>query len=304
MNRRLAVLGAAIALDLAFGEPPARVHPVVAMGRTARWWECRSGGAGGRQPLLAGGALAMVVPGMAAAGGLAATAIARRLPLAAGIAAEAVLLKPAFAVRALFEHVDRVRRALQHDDFASARRATGAIVGRVVADLEADGLASAAIESLAENACDSVVAPWLWYAAGGTGAAWAYRAINTLDAVVGHRKKGRFGAPAARLDDLANLVPARATAVALWLAAGRRRGAARRIAGDAGRTPSPNSGWPMAAAAHALDVRLEKRGVHVLNQASHVPAAGDIANAERLVGAALGLFALALPVILLAGPRQ
>ena len=130
-------------------------------------------------------------------------------------------------------------------------------------DLEADEVASAAIESAAENLVDSVAAPVLAYAAGGLPAAWAYRAVNTADAMWGYRdaRYERFGKAAARLDDLANLVPARLGAAALVAGAalaGEDGGRRPRRVGPARRTASPNAGWPMAAMAGALQRRARE----------------------------------------------
>lgn len=287
MNRRLAVFGAAVALDLACGELPTRVHPVAWLGRgSGALGRCLPRGAGTRD-LRSGLALAAVIPALAVALAVTARRGASRWGRAPGFAAEVFLLKQTFAVRALFEHVAAVRRPLAMGALDDARAATGRIVGRDISTLDAPSLASAAIESLAENASDSAVAPWMWYAVGGLPGAVAYRAINTLDATVGYRHFGSFGLPSARLDDVANVVPARLTAACIALASSAPAAAARGAIRDARNTPSPNSGWPMAAAAHALDVRLEKHGHHVLNAGGRAPSARDIARAGDLIARAL-----------------
>ena len=151
---------------------------------------------------------------------------------------------------------------LDADDVDAARRLLPSLCGRDPLVLDADGLARATLESLAENTSDAQVAPLLWAAAGGAPGALVYRAINTLDSMIGYRtpRYTRFGWAAARLDDLANLVPARLTAVLVVLCAplvgGSPTGAVRAWRHDAARHPSPNAGVVEAAFAGALGVRL------------------------------------------------
>jgi adenosylcobinamide-phosphate synthase len=161
----------------------------------------------------------------------------------------------------------RAEAAAVHDHLAAgeldaARRRITHLVGRDPSALNADGVARAAVESVAENTCDAVVAPLFWGAVAGVPGLLGYRAANTLDAMVGHRSRryARFGWAAARLDDAANLVPARLTAALVAAAARGVAGdgeAARRVAiRDGRRHPSPNSGWSEAAYAGALGLRL------------------------------------------------
>ena len=167
----------------------------------------------------------------------------------------AVLAWPALAQRSLDDHVRAVARPLAAGDLASARRAVSMIVGRDTADLDSDGVARAAIESLAESFCDGVVAPLFWLVVGGLPGVWAYKALNTADSMIGHPEPPlrAFGWAAARGDDLANLLPARMAGVVLCLACG---GGWRILWRDCRRHASPNAGWPEAAMAGALSVRL------------------------------------------------
>ncbi|MCW1384550.1 MULTISPECIES: adenosylcobinamide-phosphate synthase CbiB [unclassified Novosphingobium] len=169
--------------------------------------------------------------------------------------AEAVLAWPALAQRSLFDHVRPVVVALEAGDLLAARRAVAMIVGRDTAELDAAGVARAAIESLAESFCDGIAAPLFWLVAGGVPGIWAYKAINTADSLIGHREERwrAFGWAAARTDDLANLLPARIGAVILCLAG---RGGWSTMWRDHGRHSSPNAGWTEAAMAGALHVRL------------------------------------------------
>jgi adenosylcobinamide-phosphate synthase len=172
-----------------------------------------------------------------------------------GWAAVALLAWPALAQRSLFDHVRAVAVALDEDGLLAARTAVGAIVGRDTGALDESGVARAAIESLAESFCDGVAAPAFWLLLLGLPGVWAYKAINTADSLIGHREQRwrAFGWAAARTDDLLNLVPARLSGVLLCLAGG---GGWRTLWRDAGRHASPNAGWPEAAMAGALGLRL------------------------------------------------
>lgn len=167
----------------------------------------------------------------------------------------ALLAWPAVAARSLDDHVRPVHAALRRRDLPAARYAVQMIVGRDTAALDEAGVARAAIESLAESFCDGVVAPLLWLMLLGLPGAWTLKAINTADSLIGHREApfGPYGWAAARLDDLAMLVPARLSALLLCLAGG---GGWRILMRDHAAHASPNAGWPEAAMAGALGVRL------------------------------------------------
>ncbi len=222
-----------------------------------------------------------------------------QLPLVPRALARAYLLKPTFAARALFSAVEQVRIPLERGDLNQARTALQSLVSRETGALDPPLVAAAAIESLAENTSDSIVAPILAYLIAGLPGAYVYRATNTLDAMIGYRGRYEYlGKCAARLDDLLNLLPARLTAVLLVLGAtisgsDWRPGLATAWR-DHGRTASPNAGWPMSAMAGALGVQLEKAGHYRLGDGFRLPSTGDISRAERIVGAALGIGLLAL----------
>jgi len=184
-----------------------------------------------------------------------------------GLLAEVVLLKSAFSVRALATEGLALRRLLEAGDLQGARRRAQALVSRDTSSLGPAHLVSAGLESLAENTTDAFLAPWLYYALAGTPGALAYRAVNTLDAMWGyHGQYEHLGKAAARLDDLANLAPARLAAVLLALASGRPIAALATAVAQHRRTESPNAGWTMAALAGALDVELEKVGHYRLGR--------------------------------------
>ncbi|MDZ7631606.1 MAG: CobD/CbiB family cobalamin biosynthesis protein [Gemmatimonadaceae bacterium] len=220
--------------------------------------------------------------------------LARSLPPRAQHLARGAMLKPTFAVRALFAAVHGVERALQADDLVQARALLARdLVSRDTRALDQAQVAEAAIASLAENLSDSVIAPWLAARLGGLPAAYAYRFINTADAMLGYRTPELewSGKPAARLDDLVNLLPARLTALLLVSCAaaggGSTVGAATVMWRDHGLTPSPNGGWPMAAMAGALDCRITKRGVYALNADAAAPSVADLRRSRQIARAAV-----------------
>jgi adenosylcobinamide-phosphate synthase len=285
----LAVL-VALALDRVLGEPPARWHPVVGMGRYLSFMGERiapPAGVGAQDArVFVMGALAwclgaLVVLVLAA---LLVAAVAAWTWWAQALAL-GLLLKPLLAWRMLRDEVRAVEAALG-DSLAAGRERLSWLVSRDVTLLDASQVRESAIESLAENLNDSVVAPLFWFAVAGLPGAALYRFANTADAMWGYRgeRNGRdwtwAGKWAARADDVLSWLPARITAALLgWLGAAR---GLRTLPSQARRTPSPNSGWPMAAMALALNVRLAKPGVYELHGAGRSPQACDTALALRL----------------------
>jgi adenosylcobinamide-phosphate synthase len=273
----------ALAVDHTLGEPPAALHPTVWMGR---WIALARRSRRAREPLasLAEGAL------WTAAGAGASVLLARAAERRMGEDARGVALKPALALRALLAAGAEVEAALVRGDLDGARRSLAwHLVSRDTARLDAGEVAGAAVESLAENLGDGVVAPLMAFRAAGLGGAYLHRFVNTADAMLGYRTPELewFGKAAARADDALNWVPARVSALLIAAAAplggGDPRAALRAAARDAGRTPSPNAGWPMAAMAGALGVRLDKRGAYVLNESGRRPEAGDVRRARHIV---------------------
>jgi adenosylcobinamide-phosphate synthase len=180
-----------------------------------------------------------------------------------GFVAVAVLASSLLAQQSLEDHVARVADALERDGLVGGRRAVAQIVGRDPDALDEAGVARAAIESLAENFSDGIVAPVLWLAVGGLAGGVAYKAINTADSMIGHRtaRYKEFGFATARLDDLVNLPASRLSALLIVLAAtftgnASASGAWRAVWRDAQKHRSPNAGWPEAAMAGALGLAL------------------------------------------------
>lgn len=280
----------ALLIDARVGEPPARWHPVVWMGsylsRVGRWIAPSAGSPprGAGRP-FAWGALAWCA-GAAAVWLVAAGAqqAARALPIVAAALAMGLLLKPLLAWRMLRDEVTAVERSLERS-LEEGRARLARLVSREVTLLDAEAVREAAIETLAENLNDSVVAPLFWFALAGLPGAALYRFANTADAMWGYmgEREGRdwtfAGRWAARADDVLSWVPARLTALLLCLP--RALHALRQLPAQARLTPSPNSGWPMAAMALVLGVRLAKPGVYTLNARGRGPSVADTAWALR-----------------------
>lgn len=208
-----------------------------------------------------------------------------------GFIVEATLASSLLASRSLYEHVRAVAYPLSEGNLAAARKALSHIVGRDTSQLEESGIAAAAIESLAENASDGVFAPLCWGLVFGLPGITAYKAINTLDSMVGHRsdRYAAFGFFSAKLDDIANLLPARLSALLIAFAGGSlmRLGS---IAQDATKHRSPNAGWPEGAMAYALKIKLSGprsyngRLTHEpwINEGAPTPSAITLSNSLRI----------------------
>ncbi len=309
-------------IDLTFGDPPNRFHPLLLMGRWLNWGRrlapsrCRFWfGAGWT---LAGTLLfalpwqILFRPRSNERRKMKGRAL-RILPTSYSLLLTSLLLKPVFAYRNLRRAVISVAEALEREDLPEAqRRLRWHLVSRNTSDLSTAEVAGAAIESLAENLTDSLTAPLLAYADGGLAGAWAYRFINTADAMWGYRTPEfeQLGKFPARLDDLLNWLPARLTGWLLVLAAGlvgeSAHVAAHTMLGQHHRTASPNSGWTMSAMAGALGVTLDKRGVYQLEGGQEPLEVEAIRRAVRVAdtAAALGVFVAVLVTLDLTRKRR
>ena len=255
------VVLAALLIDAAVGWPHRLYavigHPVGGFAHAIGWAERRWNRPGSSDATrrAMGIAMMLLLVGGAAAAGMVLELGARALLGAWWWVAVAVLAWPALALRSLHDHVRPVADALLAGDLPAARERVAMIVGRDTAALDEAGVARAAIESLAESFCDGVVAPLFWLALLGLPGVWAYKAINTADSLIGHREPRwrDFGWAAARIDDAANLVPARIAGVLLCVAGGAGW---RVMWRDCRRHASPNAGWSEAAMAGALGVAL------------------------------------------------
>jgi adenosylcobinamide-phosphate synthase len=300
-------LAVAMAVDAVLGWPDvlfARIgHPVTWLGRLIAALDegCNREGDSPVMRRAAGVAAAMVVIALSVGLGWAVQSV-----VDAGwgrILLVGILAWPFLALRSLYDHVAAVAYPLAAGDLYAARSAVAKIVGRDPALLDEAGIARAAVESLAENTSDGVVAPVFWGALFGLPGIIGYKAVNTLDSMIGHRsaRHERFGWAAARIDDVANFIPARITGLLFALLASRPSEAMSCMMRDARRHRSVNAGWPEAAVAGALGVRLSGPRIYHgrvaeepwLNRNARDPDAADIALGLKLyVRAMIALAAL------------
>lgn len=301
----------ALAVDRWLGEPSARWHPVVWMGQCLSWLGARvaplqgSARAAARAGPFWAGAFAWWSGALffALTAGVLQWALWRCLPGWAAVLVLGFMLKPLLAWRMLREEVQGVEDALSHS-LAAGQTQLARLVSRDVRSLDATQVRESAIESLAENLNDSVVAALFWFCVAGLPGAALYRFANTADAMWGYRgaRAGRVwewaGKWAAHADDVLSWLPARISTLLLALAAGRWP---RGIRQEAVRTPSPNSGWPMAAMALLLDVRLAKPSVYTLHAQGRAAQSADTRRAILLGGRAVIGAGLLASVGLLSG---
>ncbi|HET9645804.1 MAG TPA: adenosylcobinamide-phosphate synthase CbiB [Burkholderiaceae bacterium] len=286
-------------LDTRFGEPRNAWHPVAwlgacltPLGRPLAGWSPVPAFVGGAALWLATVCLV----------GLTAAWLQRQLlalPTWAGLPLLALALKPAFAWRMLRDEVTAVEAAFT-SGLPAARERLSRLCSRDVSVLDATAVRETAIETLAENLNDSLVAPLVAFALGGLPGAWIWRAVNTMDAMWGYRGRWEWaGKWAARADDLLAWAPARLAALLLW----HPRIKLSRLRREAQRTPSPNGGWPMAAMALRLDVHLGKPGVYVLHADGEAAQSGHVAAALRVAhkAAALALLLAMITVLAMGG---
>lgn len=288
---------AALLVDRLLGEPPTWAHPVVGMGRFLGLFRLtRLRPATG----FMAGALAWLLGALlvgAAAAGLETLAIQALQPWRGGPALLAaalvlgLLLKPLFAWRMLAQEAMAVEAALA-ESLEAGRARLSRLVSRDTSALSATEVREAAIETLAENLNDSVIAPLFWFAIAGLPGAAVYRFANTADAMWGYRDEREWcGKWAARADDALSWLPARLTALVLMPPSPRL------LLREARRTPSPNSGWPMAAMALRLGLRLSKPGIYVLHAAGRPVRDGDLRAARGAARQAVAAGAALMAVL-------
>ncbi len=303
------------ALDLLLADPAWMSHPVVYMGKAISALE---GFLRPRLPqtprgeLLGGAILAAALPAGTFAAASGARALANKLNPKLGLALETVWCWQALALRGLAQESAAVQRELERGDLPAARKAVGRIVGRDTQELTAEGVTKAAVETVAENFSDGVAAPLFYMLLGGAPLALAYKAVNTMDSMVGYKNDRYlyFGRAAAKLDDLANLAPARLAALC-WVGAAYLTGQDGRNAWNIWRRDrrnhaSPNSAQTESACAGALGVQLAGPASYfgktvdkpTIGDPKRAVEPADIGRANRMLYGAAGL---ALGAGLLAG---
>ena len=297
----IAVLLLAIAMDVLFGEPPGILHPVVWMGKGIKY--LRGFASKFTNKRFFGIFMVAAMTGTSFLAGMLLVSAQFILPEAITLLVLAYFLKSTFSFRMLLSSGNRIMTGLVSGNPDAARDDLKALVSRDTSSLDEPHIASAVIESVSENFVDTILSPLFFYLILGLPGALAYKAVNTLDSMVGYRNREfiELGWASARFDDILNWIPARLSLIFIVAGAvftGSPVNAIRTCLKDRRQTSSPNSGWSMASAAGALGVQLEKQGHYVLGGNSSLPLATDIARANKLVGMASVLVFMFTAVVL------
>ncbi|WP_292366872.1 MULTISPECIES: adenosylcobinamide-phosphate synthase CbiB [unclassified Methanoculleus] len=286
------VVAASLLVDRLIGDPHSRHHPVALLGRFIGWW-----GVPDRYPVRIQRSIGVAGAVLTVALFAAPFALVEFVaPWYLYFLLAPLLLKACLAWRALEEHAAAVVRALESESIDAGRSTVGMMVSRDTARLDPEHVLSAAYESMTENLVDSIVSPLFYFGLFGLAGAAAFRAVNTLDAMLGYRdERARIGWFPARIDDIANFIPARLTGLILlayFAAKGRFTPAWAALCRDRKKRPGFNGGIPMAVIAGGVGVRLEKPGFYTIGDAERTLAEAG-AEIVRAVRAATIIFALA-----------
>ena len=292
----LLILAVAVALDVALGDPPDIIHPVAWMGKVISFLEKRTIGRSPVGRFLYGMVITLFVLALFVVPVYFILIYLGQLSLIAGTILAAIFLKCTFSIKGLRRAALNVKRSLQDKKPDEARRQLRSLVSRDT-DLPEPLLVSATVESVAEGICDSLVAPLFYFLLLGIPGAVGYRVVNTMDSMIGYHGEYEYlGKFASRLDDILNFIPARLTVLLLVLAASvmRRNGRTtwQTALREHDRTESPNAGWPIAAMAGALDVRLEKVGHYKLGEGSMPLVPGTIDSSLKMLVTATSFWVL------------
>jgi len=269
----LLILALALILDFAFGDPPDAFHPVAWMGKAISFLERKGLSRPTSSHFAYGVMITIAIVALFTVPAYLLLSYLKDISLVAYVIVGALVLKLAFSFRGLRRTALKIKNLLHDDKLDRARFELRALVGRDTSTLSQPHLVSATVESVAESTCDSFVAPLFYFLIFGVPGAVAYRAVNTLDSMIGyHGRYEHLGKFASRADDVLNYIPARVTALLLIVAAffsGRNGKRAWRVAlSDHSKTASPNAGWPMATTAGALNIQLEKANHYKLGGAN------------------------------------
>ena len=293
----LYILCGALLLDALLGEVPNLFHPVAWLGNLISLEMKLEPAAGTRRQFFFGAAMVIT------------TCAAVAVPLYFGLAwlltinpliyviLSVYLLKNTFSLRGLWQAVQEVKQSLAGSEIEAARIKARALVSRDTSGLSDEQLMSAAVESCAENLCDSFIAPLFYFALFGLPGAIVYRIINTFDAMVGYHGRWEYtGKFAARMDDALNYVPARLSAILIVTASGLCRanpaGSWRAMLAQHGRTDSPNAGWSMCAMAGSLGIVLEKSGEYRLTGGSAVISIAAVTQSQAVMLTSAGMWVI------------
>lgn len=303
----LLVLALAFGVDFVFGEPRDSLHPTVWMGKVAQFIYCRFKIENPIREKIEGCflAVAVILP-FSVASYLILTILRFNLGSVAYVIAGALIFKTTFAIRSMQQFTFPIVPALEEGSIGRARMLVQKVVRRDASELDEQHVISAAVETIAEGTVDGIASPIFYFGLLGVPGAVAYRAVNTLDSTVGYkdRKYVNVGWLSAKLDTIANFIPARLVAILIIVAAfilGEDwKNAWRVLSRDHGRTESVNAGWPMSAMAGTLNVRLEKPGHYILGDANEPLTPKHIAKALRIMYVSTLLLTILVAVALIA----
>ncbi|MFB0560225.1 MAG: cobalamin biosynthesis protein [Candidatus Lokiarchaeia archaeon] len=300
----LGILAVALTIDFTIGEPPRKIHPTRWIGNIIYWVDKRIPRGNSFKEKLSGVLLAIFVISIFLFSTVLVLSLVKFfLGKIAWMLVSAYLLKSTFALKDMERHVNPITSELMNGNLTGAREQVSRIVGRDVSNLDEPLILSATVESVSENILDGFCSSLLFFAFFGVPGAIFYRAVNTLDSMVGYKdeKHKNVGWFSARLDDLANWVSARITAPFIALASkllgADWRGCIKIARRDHNKTESPNSGWPMAAMAGALNTRLEKIGHYTLGEEYPLPGLEETNKSINIMKASCLLFSLAVSPI-------
>lgn len=295
----LYILITALLIDIICGEAPNRFHPVAWLGHLISFETRYRPRQGNKRQIIYGLFIVLLTVSFITSVIYLGMQALKEINILVYILASAYLLKNTFSLRGLWQAVERVKKALSADDIQNARKKAQALVSRDVNKLDRPQLISAAIESCAENLCDSFVAPLLYYAVFGLPGAVCYRIVNTYDAMIGYRGKWEYtGKTAARWDDVFNYIPARISGFIIVIASALCKANAangwRTMLAQHGMTASPNAGWSMSAMAGALNIPLEKEGEYRLGTGTAVAEVAAISRSQAVMLTAAACWAVLL----------
>jgi adenosylcobinamide-phosphate synthase len=282
----IAITALAVIIDLALGDPPNALHPVAWMGKAISLLEKGGLKLKPAGQLIYGIFITLFTTALFVAPTYFIIFYVWRFNNIAGIVVSALLFKSTFTITGMRRAAQKIRTLLKEENLDKTRFELRALVSRDTSKLSEPLLASAAVESVAEGICDSLVAPMFFFLLLGVPGAIGYRVVNTFDAMIGYHGKYEYlGKFAARLDDVLNYIPARLSVLVLIIAAAFQKSGSRvwqTALHEHTRTESPNAGWTIAAMAGALDTRLEKTGYYIFQEKGASPSIKTIDKAVRL----------------------
>ena len=298
------ILFIAVVTDLLFGDPPNKLHPTAWIGSSIMWMKHMTPKSNtGR--FIYGAIIAITIPSIWAILSYLVGHVAVLLNDIANILVTALILKTTFSIRMLHKTAFRIKTLLENNNLEQVRLEMSALVSRNTTNMNDKQAIAATIESVSENVTDSFVAPILAFALFGLPGAVAYRAINTLDSMIGYRGEYEYlGKVSAKLDDLVNFLPARFAAFMLWISSIILRGLNYKSAWhimirDHAKTPSPNAGWTMSIVAGALGVTLAKEGEYSLGDNNNILQTNYISKAVKSMYFGAGMTVAVAAVLIL-----